>query len=1070
MTRKKLIRRIVVLCLLICLCSGMFGACRKTEPENAAPVGTTGSGTMTYTIQINAEVGTPLEEIGVYIYTDSTMQELVWFAKTDADGKLTFTDVASDNFVAVLKDVPAGYLVEEYYPLTGETTQIKLAAGLMEGDLSSLNYKLGDLMLDFSVTAPDGTVYKLSELLEEKKAVVLNFWYLQCEPCKSEFPYLQEAYEQYSDDVIVLAMNPVNQDNNEIDKFRKDNAYTFPMMASDPNWEKAMQITAYPTTVVIDRFGYISMIHKGSVTEEGIFETIFDFFSAEDYEQTTVKDIEELEELAGVEQTVGTAENPVEMGVTQSFQVTVEPGQEMHYNIYRMTTTLYLSLSNPNATVTYNGYTYSGGNIYFAVSAEDTNTAVKLVFGNTGKEKQTYTVYLASAQGSMGNPYGLALDAQNKKEFSVSVPAGASQGVWYTYTPAADGVFTIEIKSVTTANYGISLTTMTTGGGSVQRNLDEDSAVNEETGNKTVSINAYKGNKIDINIATDLVDGSYPAGTFQLLASQREGSIGGNVAKKITYSVNVTDENRKPVAGIMMDLTVDDKPATMVTDEKGVASTKLEPGTYTVTMREPNGYIARNLTYKLTEKNPSISIRLETLITEDYTVKVVDTAGNPMKEIYVTIGNSSLQTDETGTVVFKLVEGAYTAKVAPSGYFAQEVPFPAGSRELTIQLVVDPEASFMDYTVNVKDYYGNAVSGVNVTFSQNGAISGSAATNASGVAVKKLLPGDYTVGVSGTYHLVSGNTALTEQNPVTSVSVVKGISGSGVEIYPSGNQYTAYPVTSGATYVELDSRYTSYFLFDPGATSGLYEITLTNPNAKLSDWSTSNFPFLKEENLQKITVNHKDSHNGNVYVIGMNGSGSTVLLISRVGDFIKNDDDLELKDYTQTTAPTTQNITIPSGKKLTYVDVLNGNAADYVLKVDSDGNYHFNSVNGPQVYVHLGSTNKTYKPPYLCLSDFIGVTDTYAANPFYSIVRDGNGVALYKENYATLLISYCECTKNSSVGLYPLTNDLITMLQKGGDNKGWYDYNNANYIFKEGDTKLTVNEELAWMFALCYFG
>ena len=66
-------------------------------------------------------------------------------------------------------------------------------------DLTNRIYELGDVVHDFEVTATNGTTYKLSELLKEKKAVILNFWFLNCGPCKMEFPFLEQAYEDYAD-------------------------------------------------------------------------------------------------------------------------------------------------------------------------------------------------------------------------------------------------------------------------------------------------------------------------------------------------------------------------------------------------------------------------------------------------------------------------------------------------------------------------------------------------------------------------------------------------------------------------------------------------------------------------------------------------------------------------------------------------------------------------------------------------------------------------------------------------------------------------------------------------------
>ena len=53
-----------------------------------------------------------------------------------------------------------------------------------------------------------------------------------------------------------------------------------------------------------------------------------------------------------------------------------------------------------------------------------------------------------------------------------------------------------------------------------------------------------------------------------------------------------------------------------------------------------------------------------------------------------------------------------------------------------------------------------------------------------------------------------------------------------------------------------------------------------------------------------------------------------------------------------------------------------------------------------------------------------------------------------------------------TTGAYPLTDDLIYMLQHGGEYKGWYTPGSGTYLFEEQD--ITVDNALAWMFAVCY--
>ena len=205
---KKLLLIIGIIALVLAL--GIVLAILAMPKGDHGPQGSA----VNYTIEVKSSGGVPLEKVGMYIYEDSTLKELVSYLNTDETGIAAFTATERDTYVAVLDKVPTGYKVEEYYPLTGEHTEIILQTGSMDDvDVDALTYQLGDAMMDFSVTGHDGKTYTLSELFKGKKAVVLNFFYNECQPCMMEFPVLQEAYSEYSDDIAVIAMNPVNTDN-----------------------------------------------------------------------------------------------------------------------------------------------------------------------------------------------------------------------------------------------------------------------------------------------------------------------------------------------------------------------------------------------------------------------------------------------------------------------------------------------------------------------------------------------------------------------------------------------------------------------------------------------------------------------------------------------------------------------------------------------------------------------------------------------------------------------------------------------------------------------------------------
>ena len=143
----------------------------------------------TYQITVVSQEGEPLENIKIFVYEDPSFSELVSVGTTDAEGHLSFMEEPRDAFAAILKDVPAGYVAEELYTVSLGDNRITLAQrALTPEELANVHYGLGDRLPDLTVTDCDGNRHSLNELLKQKKAVVLNFWYLNCGPCKMEFP------------------------------------------------------------------------------------------------------------------------------------------------------------------------------------------------------------------------------------------------------------------------------------------------------------------------------------------------------------------------------------------------------------------------------------------------------------------------------------------------------------------------------------------------------------------------------------------------------------------------------------------------------------------------------------------------------------------------------------------------------------------------------------------------------------------------------------------------------------------------------------------------------------------
>ncbi len=48
---------------------------------------------------------------------------------------------------------------------------------------------------------------RFSEIVDEGKPVVLNFWAGQCPPCRAEMPDFQAVYEEHKDEIVMLGLD-----------------------------------------------------------------------------------------------------------------------------------------------------------------------------------------------------------------------------------------------------------------------------------------------------------------------------------------------------------------------------------------------------------------------------------------------------------------------------------------------------------------------------------------------------------------------------------------------------------------------------------------------------------------------------------------------------------------------------------------------------------------------------------------------------------------------------------------------------------------------------------------------
>lgn len=126
---------------------------------------------------------------------------------------------------------------------------------------------------DFQVTLFDGGSFGLSDQAG-KKAIVLNFWYPTCPPCRAEMPAFQRAWQGVQDeDVRFLGLFVPQGLDTEQDArdFVSELGLTYEF-ATDTLAQVARlyQIAYFPTTVFIDRSGRVFQIVISTLDEEKI--------------------------------------------------------------------------------------------------------------------------------------------------------------------------------------------------------------------------------------------------------------------------------------------------------------------------------------------------------------------------------------------------------------------------------------------------------------------------------------------------------------------------------------------------------------------------------------------------------------------------------------------------------------------------------------------------------------------------------------------------------------------------------------------------------------------------------
>lgn len=123
---------------------------------------------------------------------------------------------------------------------------------------------------DFTVLDASGKAIKLSDFFG--KPIVLNFWASWCPPCKGEMPEFNEVYKQTGDSITFMMVDLVDGQRETKEKgyaYVKNQGFSFPVyFDTGQQAASAYGISAIPTTIFIDKDGYIAGWTEGAIDAE----------------------------------------------------------------------------------------------------------------------------------------------------------------------------------------------------------------------------------------------------------------------------------------------------------------------------------------------------------------------------------------------------------------------------------------------------------------------------------------------------------------------------------------------------------------------------------------------------------------------------------------------------------------------------------------------------------------------------------------------------------------------------------------------------------------------------------
>ena len=157
--------------------------------------------------------------------------------------------------------------------ITSDYNSSDAGGNYVSGDGSVRTIAAGDRAKPVAFSGTTASGAQVSNTDYTGKVLVVNFWYAQCPPCRSEAPTLEKLAQKYGDDDVAFLGVDIRDDGPQAEAFQKEFGVSYPSVIDNQGGSSVLLAFAgqvspntTPTTLVVDKRGRVAARFSGEVS------------------------------------------------------------------------------------------------------------------------------------------------------------------------------------------------------------------------------------------------------------------------------------------------------------------------------------------------------------------------------------------------------------------------------------------------------------------------------------------------------------------------------------------------------------------------------------------------------------------------------------------------------------------------------------------------------------------------------------------------------------------------------------------------------------------------------------